>query len=318
MRKLEDLKTELLADKLDKFYVFYGDDYGIRRHYIDKINSYIPNKVYADSWIDIKDIVAIRTLFSVKKLIIVYNDLDFMNQADTTIQAFINNLIDDNICIFIYDTADFTKSILFKSFNQYITEFQAVQDNIAVEFVDSELNLLDAEKEKLAFNCNNLYNNILLEADKIKVYANALKLSHQSAYEALDLQNQLLVRQEDFSEQQFMDAILTGQYTKLAYWYYVVKNNTDEGVFFRYLGMMFNDFIIAGLIAQHGKYDGGQRAYNYKLSWGRIKILREMEFSFDPEYYYGGACEIAKLDVLVKQGKVGMKDLIDYFLVMVI
>ena len=32
MKRLEDLKEELLADKLQKFYVFYGEDYGIRKH----------------------------------------------------------------------------------------------------------------------------------------------------------------------------------------------------------------------------------------------------------------------------------------------
>ena len=40
MRKLEDLKSSLLKDEVDKFYVFYGDDFGIRKHYIEKLGSY--------------------------------------------------------------------------------------------------------------------------------------------------------------------------------------------------------------------------------------------------------------------------------------
>ena len=40
MKKLEDLKKELLDNKVNKFYVFYGEDFGIRKHYINKISTY--------------------------------------------------------------------------------------------------------------------------------------------------------------------------------------------------------------------------------------------------------------------------------------
>ena len=43
MKKLEDLKKELLQDKVNSFYVFYGEDFGIRKHYINKISTYFNN-----------------------------------------------------------------------------------------------------------------------------------------------------------------------------------------------------------------------------------------------------------------------------------
>ena len=39
MKKLEDLKQDLIDGRLRKFYVFYGEDYGIRKHYINKIEN---------------------------------------------------------------------------------------------------------------------------------------------------------------------------------------------------------------------------------------------------------------------------------------
>ena len=35
MRKLEDLKASILNNDIDKFYVFYGEDYGIRKYYVE-------------------------------------------------------------------------------------------------------------------------------------------------------------------------------------------------------------------------------------------------------------------------------------------
>ena len=44
MKKIEDLKRDILEGKLEHFYVFYGEDYGIRKHYIDKIKTFFKSK----------------------------------------------------------------------------------------------------------------------------------------------------------------------------------------------------------------------------------------------------------------------------------
>ena len=40
MKQLKDLKEEILANNIKNFYVFYGQDFGLRQHYIHKIGSY--------------------------------------------------------------------------------------------------------------------------------------------------------------------------------------------------------------------------------------------------------------------------------------
>ena len=49
MKSLKDLKDDILHKKFNKFYVFCGDDYGLRHHYIQEI------KKYFDSCISIYD-----------------------------------------------------------------------------------------------------------------------------------------------------------------------------------------------------------------------------------------------------------------------
>ena len=74
MRKLEDLKTDLLNDKLENFYIFFGSDVGIRKHYIDKISTYFSQKISVSDWNEIKSLSTTKSLFSLKQLFLVYND----------------------------------------------------------------------------------------------------------------------------------------------------------------------------------------------------------------------------------------------------
>jgi len=319
MKKLEDLKLDLLKDKFDKFYVFYGEDFGIRKHYIEKISTYFDKVVNVDSCSAVKDAVAVKSLFKTRKLYIIYNDLDFAMWSESAIKLFIDGInIDEYACICVYDWGKYKSSTLFEKFSEYVTEFQAVQLNIATEFVEGELDLLDKEKEELAFNCNNLYGTILLEADKIKSYANALKISQQQAYEDLLLKNQLVVKQVDFNSNEFMNSVLVGNYVELAYWYNLIVEFDEYDKFFWSISFMFNDFLIAGMLKKYGIYDGGSRAYNYGLPWGRVKELREYDLPFEYNYYYDCACKVSDMDAGIKQGSISRQNVVDYFLVNVI
>lgn len=311
MKKLEDLKTELLNNKLNKFYVFYGEDFGIRKHYINKISTYFSSKPkYTDDFTSIKLSGKTRSLFGdTKNLVIIYNDENFANQPSVEIQKFIDNLR-DYTCIFEYET-ELEKSNLFKDFSDYITYFPIVQDNIAQEFVNSELKLVDDNATELAYNCSNNYNNILLESDKIKEYANAKNVSEQNAYEVLNIKNQLIERIDTFNVSDFMNDILLNRTQNFTYWYVVVKNDTDK--FFGSLISMFNDFLIAGLVKKYGKFEGSSAAYNCRLSWNRAKIIREFFIPYDYNYLFECAYKVACIDTEVKKGRIEKDKLIDYF-----
>lgn len=311
MKKLEVLKKELLDGKLDKFYVFYGEDFGIRRHYIEKIKSFFSNKViYAENCKGVQFGGKTKSLFGTgKQLVIVYNDEDFARETEKYINKFIDGLV-NHVCIVIYETA-LENSTLFKSFENYITYFPVVQKNIAKEFVDSELHLITEDAESLAMNCSNNYNNILLESDKIKNFAQAKNITEQNSYEALDLKNQLLEEPEDFDSYKFMNDVISGNAHKMGIWYKRAKANPDK--VFMSLTSIFNDFLIAGLIVRYGDSDGGSRAFNYKLSWNRVKTLREIQINFPSDYLFNCAYNVACIDNDVKSGRLDRNDIIDYF-----
>ena len=311
MKKLEDLKKELLDNKLNKIYVFYGEDFGIRKHYIDKISTFFNSKPkYTNDFTSIKLSGKTRTLFGDSRtLVVIYDDENFAKQPSTEIQKFIDNL-KDYTCIFEYETA-LENSTLFKEFDEYITYFPVVQDNIAKEFVDSELKLEANNAIELAHNCGNNYNSILMESNKIKEYANAKQVSDQNAYETLNIKNQLIEKVDEFNVSEFMNDILLHKVQNFAYWYEVIKNDTDK--FFGSLIPIFNDFLIAALIKKYGKYDGSSAAYNCKFSWNRAKTIREFFIPYEYDYLFDCAYKVACIDTFVKTGKMEKDKIIDYF-----
>lgn len=311
MKKLEDLKKELLSDKLEKMYVFYGEDFGIRKHYINKISTYFRNKPkYINDYTSIKLSGKTKTLFGDNKsLVIIYDDEEFAKQPSNEIQKFIDNLR-DYTCIFEYETA-LENSNLFKDFDKYITYFPVVQNNIAREFVESELKLDNDNADLLAHNCDNNYNSILLESDKVREYAQANSLTDQNAYEALRLKDQMTEKIDTFSVSDFMNDVLLNKTQNFPYWYEVIKNDTDK--FFGSLIPIFNDFLIAALVKKYGKWEGSSAAYNCKLSWNRAKVIREFIIPYSYKYLYECAYKVACIDTDVKTGRIEKDKIIDYF-----
>jgi hypothetical protein len=314
MKKLEDLKDELIQDKLCKFYVFYGEDYGIRKHYVEKIKSYFTSVKTVDSYEAVSVASKSKSLFKEENLYIIYGDEVFADLKEDVIAGFIKNLV-DHTCIMIYEEP-LTNTTLFKQFQNYITYFPVVELKVAEEFVDSELQLAKKASNDLAFNCGCNYNNILLESDKIRNYAQTSGLSLQNAYESLERKSQLLENYEAFNSGEFMNDVLTGSFSIMEFWTTVIARDVNK--FYFSLSFMVNDFIIAGLLTMYGKWDGSNKAFAYGLNWGRVKEIRELEINLPPDYLFDCADRLAKVDMLVKTGKLQRTDLFDYFLTNVI
>jgi len=316
MKKIEDLKKELLSNNVSNFYVFYGEDYGIRKHYIDYIKKFYGKVVQLNSGDVINERLLVKTSIFDKstKLYICYGDVEFAQHTPEYFGVFIKNL-KSNGCILIYENG-LESSNLFKHYDKYITYFPIVEDNVAVEFVSSELDIGDAAKRDLALNCDNNYNNILLEADKIKNYAQGRGVSEQNSYESLKNKNQLLVQQPMFESSDFMNCVLTHNYLALETQIKIAMEDTER--FCYSLPFMFNDFLIAGLLKKYGRIDGGSRAYGYGLNWGRAKVLRDMEIVDTADYLFESAYQVSLMDYKLKTGGLTRDSAVDYFICTII
>lgn len=311
MKRLEDLKKELLDNEIHKFYVFYGEDYGIRKHYINKIQTNFTQKArYIDDYQKISNNASTKSLFGDnKKLVVIYNDEQFLELKKEQIVKFIKGL-KQYYCIFVYEKLD-ENSILIKEFSDYVTYFPVVQNNIAQEFVDNEVSLNLKDSQNLAYNCANNYNNILLESDKIREYAFANKISQQCAYEVLYCKGQLIEIYDEFNANDFMNDVLTQNRQNYFYWYTIMQNDVERFIYS--LTFILNDFLIAALVQQYGIWEGGSKAYNLRLPWGRTKVIRDLPIPYDVDYLLNCSYKVAEIDELIKRGKLDRNKVPSYF-----
>ena len=250
-----------------------------------------------------------------KSLYVLHGANDFAKLPLSVMEDFVKRLPKDNVVVFCYEE-ELASSNLWKYYNDSITYFPTVDEKIAIQFIDSELSLNEASKNKMVTNCERNYNNILLEADKIKNYAQAMNISEQEAFDNLDSSEQLLYKFPEFHSDQMMNDVLTRNFKNLASWYYLVKNTFWED-FWITLENIMNNYLIAYFIKRDGRYNGSTNAYNLGLNWGRIKIVRELNIPYDTDYLLEAAFRIAKLDEDVKSGRIAHDEVFDYFLCLI-
>lgn len=203
MLRLEDLKQQLLDNIINKVYIFYGDDYAIRKHYIHKIAESFEEVLYFETFEESKSVSDTAALFRVKRLIVIDSDEEFLNSDDKVLSK-LPTSVGDNTYIFIYND-DISKSNVYQQLETYITKFPAVAENIAMEFIEDEVKLAESDRRSLAYECNNLYGNILLETDKIKQYSKARNVSEEVAYSTLVAKKQMIDRLMLFDSDLFME-----------------------------------------------------------------------------------------------------------------
>ena len=257
MKQLKDLKEEILNNKFNNFYIFYGEDYGLRKHYIDAIAKHYDGLVVLDDYVELSNSKG-SALIITKTLYLIYDCSEICNLTVEQIEGFIKKLKYDCVILDFETLSD--KTNLFRNFGDYITYFPLVEDKIGFEFVQSEVSLIRKSSENLALNCSNNYNSILLETDKIKQYSNAKEINQQQAYDVLNMNKQLIIKPENYDNDLIINDLLLYNSSKFAYWEQLITcNYVDE--FWYNLGRTTNDFLIAYFIAKLGKWDGGKAAY---------------------------------------------------------
>ena len=310
MLRLEDLKQQLIDGKVNKLYIFFGEDYAIRKHYIHKIAESFDDILYFDTFDDCKSAGTTSTLFTVKKLFVIDSDEEFLSTDDSVVNGLLGKS-ESNCFVFIYNE-DITKTQLFKSFESYVTKFPAVAENIAMEFIEDEVQLSEVERRNLAYECNNLYGNILLETDKIKRYSEAKNISNESAYTSLVAKKQMIDRLMSYDSDLFMEDYLSKNYRNYSVWIKIIENDISGFVYS--FNSMYRDLITGALIKQYGKWTGGEKAYSVGMFWGRIKLLRELDIKISFEKLYEKAYDLCCIESDYKNGYINSENLLTVFI----
>lgn len=183
MKELPIVMNEIIDNNLSHYYIFTGEETGVLNIYINKIISAGYLRVDYDTVSE-----AVQDNFKVSftnqpKCYIITDDIKYLQDEknwESVHQKFEKS---NNILILKYTKLD-KRSKFYK--NEPITQFDKLNDDILSNHIPEGLNDLNYnERLKLIHICENNYNQILLESDKVEKYKKVNKLSSSQALDEL-------------------------------------------------------------------------------------------------------------------------------------
>ena len=180
--EIADVKQHIKTGKLDKVYIFYGEEYAIIKLYLkmmaEKANLEL---TYADSVMDLMTGVRTKSLIQFHHLYVVMDDKEYL--TNEKMQERFNGLKDD-IVVLYYTNAD--KRLKFwKQNKDRAVEFAPLDARILTKYIKKEVPLSDGMCQRLIDICGTDYGRILLEIDKLKAYCKAEGFEENTALEVL-------------------------------------------------------------------------------------------------------------------------------------
>ena len=223
---LRELKKDIANKVNHPLYMFTGDEIAIRKIYTQKIvDNFEGSVVNADSLDEIIPKLKTNSLLMSKKcLFIIYDDKTVLTADKIWEDLKTGKFQKGHTLIFIFNSLD-KRSKFYKEFSNVITVFDYVSPNILLKYVNKELSLTDGRAEDLIYFCQNDYNKILIEMDKIRNCAEGYSCSDDDAFdycfnaglinmppdgEIFDLLNAILARNIDDTYYQFKKLISRG------------------------------------------------------------------------------------------------------------
>lgn len=338
MKNIKDLKDDILNKNVGNLFVFGGNEWAIKKHYINKIAEDYKVVKYLDDSIALSESMSTRGLLQRKTLYIVPHDFDFLKSSAKDFENLIKRILNSKngaIWIYSFDIQDddkehktYPKTFL-TYFDDYITEFEEVEEDIFYELIAHEISLLPQHSRLLCKSCKRNYGTALLEIDKIKNYAESQKVSYDVAFEDLYRNGILNIEKEEFNCSEFMNSLLTLNMDGISKNLKRLYDCNFENVWY-HLEEMVQDLKIAYCLKKYGYWKGSDIAFNNKkLYWGRIKEIRDLggrdeygkpilNIVWDENVLQMLILNLSMYDYKVKQGSITSKDVIEnifYYLI---
>lgn len=180
--EVREIKEQIMNNTLDNFYIFTGDEIQAQRVYINKIAE-VKGLIRRD--IDsLSEISSTRatSLFSKNYCYVCRDDKEFM-KSEKSWQG-LSDLLGKNTLIFIVSTLD-KRGKFYKNFADRIVTFDYFNVPTLTRYIQKEIKLDGHSCMDLIDICEQDYSRILLEINKIKIFAETNNLEYDRALQKL-------------------------------------------------------------------------------------------------------------------------------------
>lgn len=178
---LSDLKRAIQNDKIEDFYIFSGEEFGIRNLYINKIAE---KRGLAILWVDTLEEIwrelNAKALFGGGTLFVVYNDKEALTNTARLNTILREGYIRNGMLILVND-----KVKAEDLFADKIVGFTELPDEILLSYCKKYLKGGSEYYSALIKKCNNSYTYLMNEIDKIKAVAEERGITHEAVLEKI-------------------------------------------------------------------------------------------------------------------------------------
>lgn len=168
-----ELKDQIVKKKLSNFYIFAGEEIGIINIYLNQMSKVLGLPITrADSVASIYHKCTGGSLFGDDLgFYVIRGDKDF-TKAEGAFET-IKSDIRKNVIVLLFDKID-SRLKFGKHFKDDIVTFEKLTPAVLKSYIQREINLSDANANKLIEVCNGSYDMCMLEIDKIKQYTDSI------------------------------------------------------------------------------------------------------------------------------------------------
>lgn len=148
MASIQEVGKAILTGKPNKFYIFAGEEYGLKVAYIDKLKALYGSYTESESVeVVLKSMGGVHLVPMLPKLYIVRYDMDFLTKVgvDTQERIFKTNIIGTIVCIY-QQPKDVAKCM--KYLPDYTVRIDHVSANFLLKYLKSDYSSLDDETIK--------------------------------------------------------------------------------------------------------------------------------------------------------------------------
>lgn len=302
MVNLIDLKNNISNNQLDNLYIFTGEEFKIKQVYYNKISELYGNLRKFETVEGIYKECSKSSLFALKNVFVCYNDMEYLKSSEKVF----NKLIEvakkgTSIIVLVYDDIP-EKSVFKRVFDEYITQFNRVDDDIALKYV-SQLGCNNKKlAEKIIFNTGNSYGHIVEEVNKYKHFNQEID---EDVYNTIFYDVKIPPVPAKFA-----NMFVTNDIVNIRHHIETLKNQN----ILVYISEIINTINICLFFKVYNKWDGGKRAYESGEYWGRIKELRDMYIPYSKTDLLNIRYELYRLDIDIRKGRLKAEWSWDYLI----
>lgn len=177
---LTQIKSNIQHKEISPVYVFTGEEIGVMNIYIEQIAKALNQQVYrADAFREVIGPIRRKSAISTSYVYVIRDDKEvleneriweYLNVDELPFEAApANSIFGSNVVIFAFTNID-KRTKFYKQHKDLICEFLPLDAAILTKYIKKSIELSDKNCQTLIEACQNNYNRIMLEVDKIKCW----------------------------------------------------------------------------------------------------------------------------------------------------